>query len=646
MKFKYKIFLFIFLLPVWTQAQVKNNSFYSPVNGWIILSNDSSTVLNSIKQAAKYNVNHIQLSHDLIMNIDDLLKATPESAAKIRLINRSIKLAHQFGIKVYIWCHEFSVPDKTEKEICYSPESPIWSKRKDAYQKGINLIPEIDGIILMYGSSPIPPWKTTCNCDWCKAHGVSETFRHPADIAKRITIITREIGGFITNKLHKELFIRTFVHEPEEINWYNDGLSAVKDVPFSLMHKSAVQDWQPYNPHNACLGEIPNRKFVVENDAVGEYLGKSLLPYCSPGYYLYRLHYMKQKGGTGTVTRIGIHNIVVLGKPNFINLYAISLFNHDNNVTLDRIWEQGLGELYGKNLSVATLATLRQVLEKTAFIRMKSHFVLGVWAYDQSSDYPKSLNLSQFYNRGDLPKWDSAWKDVWTNLNKPDITTIKNIWQESTEAVEQAKYCSEMLPVLKGVLEDSIYNQFDQWFAHQYLAAKTWRAIDIYTFSRKALAQNKTENKSKDEFESWKYWARSEMQNLLNVYKKQVFPSLPLMGYQSLQRYVNNIKEVEGETIKTGFTPDEPLFSGIEIHVKENQEAVVKFNVKKNSRVKILYGEKLPFPENTIEMEAYPDKNNEIILSSLQADKRYVVRITTKVGNQWLYSADHWFYTF
>ncbi len=646
MKLKSKIFLFIFLLPVWSQvqAQVVNNAFQTLVNGWIILSNDSLTVLNSIEQAAKYKVNHIQLSHDLIMNIDELLEGTPEAAAKIRLINRSVKLAHQFDMKVYVWCHEFSVPDKKGKEICYSPESPIWNKRKKAYQKGINLIPEIDGIILMYGSSPISPWKTTCACDWCKAHGISETQEHPASIAKRITILTREIGSFITDELHKELFIRTFVHEPEEIGWYNNGLSAVKDVLFSLMHKSPVQDWQPYNPHNACLGEIPNRKFVVENDAAGEYLGVSLLPYCSPGYYLYRLHYMKQKGGAGTVTRMGIHNTVVLGRPNFMNLYAVTAFNLDNNVTLARVWEQGLKELYGKNLSAAALGTLQQVLGKTAFIRMKSHFVLGIWGYDHGSDYPKSLNLSQFYDRGDMPKWDPAWKDIWSSLDKPNIATIKNIWQESSEAVEQAKQCSAMLTGLKGVLEDPVYNQIDRWFVLQYLAAKTWRAIDIYTFSAKALAQNTHE--SKKEIEFWKYWACSEMQNLLNEYQRQGFTSLPLMGYRSLQRYRNNIKEVEDEIVKTGFIPAKPLFSGIEICVKENKKAAVKYRVEKKCRVKILYGEKLPFPENEIEVEAYPDKDNEIVLNALQAGKRYVVRLTTQAGDQYLYSADHWFYTF
>ncbi len=638
------ITLFILFLPVCALAQVIRGTSHAPVNGWVILSGDPSTVHNSIKQAAKYGVNHVQLSHGLIMNIDDLLGGTTESAAKTRLINSSIKLAHQFGMKVYVWCHEFYVPDKKEKEICYSPESPIWDKRKEAYKKGIGLIPEVDGIILMYGSSPVPPWKTTCTCEWCKAHGLNETPGHHADMAKRIALLTREIGGFITNVLHKELFIRTFVHEPEEINWYNHGLSDVKDVPFSLMHKSPVQDWQPYNPHNACLGEIPNRDFVVENDAAGEYLGRSVLPYCSPGYYLYRLHYMKQKGGAGTVTRMGIHNTVVTGSPNFMNLYAIAAFNLDNNVALDSIWEQGLRGLYGNNLSTAALGTLRQVFEKTAFIRMKSHFVLGIWAYDQSSDYPKTLKLSQFYDRGDMPKWDPGWVNVWSSLDKPDIATIKNIWQESSEAVEQAKQCIAMLAGLNANLADSVCATICRWFAHQYLAAKTWRAIDIYTFSAKALAQNTVENKK--EIESWKCWSCAEMQDLLNEHEGQGTASLPIMGHRSLQRYLDSIKEIETKVATTGFAPEEPLFSGIEISTGRDKKAVVKYRVRTKCRVKILFGEKLPFPENTIETEAYPDEDNKIVLNGLLAGKRYVLRLTTMEGGRYLYSADHWFYTF
>ena len=416
------------------------------INGWIILSGDSSQVFNTIREAAHYGVNHIQFSHRLIMNIDDLLKNTPEAACRIEVLNKGIQLSHRLDMKTYVWCHEFSVEDRSQREICYAPDSPIWEKRKHAYREGLKLIPDIDGVILMYGSSPLPPWRTACHCDWCKSHGLSESNDSVAE-ATKIRILTEEVGGCITNELHKELFIRTFVHEPQEIGWYIHGLNQVKGVPFIAMHKSPVQDWQPYNPHNPCIGSLTGKDFVVENDVAGEFAGLSMLPYCVPGYYLYRLRYMEEKGGIGDVTRVGIREYsTVFGTPNFINLYAIEAFNKNPDVSLDSVWNNSIRKLYGDTLSEDAVSLLKQLFEKTFFIRVKSNFVLGIWTYGENSEFPNSLKLDQFYYRGEMPKWDPKWKDFWNNLDKPDITTIRNIWQESTEAVELTQECLNRYP--------------------------------------------------------------------------------------------------------------------------------------------------------------------------------------------------------
>src|SRR5262245_24046106 len=48
-----------------------------PVNGWILLDANPQAVSASIDAAARFSVNHIQLSHDLIMNIEDVLGGDP-----------------------------------------------------------------------------------------------------------------------------------------------------------------------------------------------------------------------------------------------------------------------------------------------------------------------------------------------------------------------------------------------------------------------------------------------------------------------------------------------------------------------------------------------------------------------------------------
>lgn len=623
-----------------------NTSEEFSVNGWIILSGDSSQIFNTLKEARKYDVNHIQFSHNLIMNIDDLLRDSPEASYRATVINKGTELAHSMGMKVYVWCHEFSVEDKSLKEICYSPDSPIWGQRKKAYTEGLKKIPEIDGVILMYGSSPIPPWRTTCNCDWCTAHGLTDLKSHSAQ-SKRIKILTEHIGSHITRDMNKELYVRTFVHEPEEIIWYTNGLSEVENVAFKTMHKSPIQDWQPYNPHNASIGSIPGKDFVVENDAAGEYLGVSVLPYCAPGYYLYRLNYMKEKGGTGTVTRVGIDERSVLNTPNFINLYAVGAFNKNPKVSLNEVWDGAIGELYKETVDKKAFPILKELFERTFFIRLKSNFVLGIWAYDKGSDFPKQLNTSQFSGRGDMPKWDKNWEFVWNSLDNPNIVTLKNVWQESTEAVESAYESLIIFPQLENLVSKSIYDDLYTRFVHQYLASKAWRAIDIYVWSSKALNNNK-ENQDSRKLLRWKTWAYAEMKNVLEEYKTNNLFDLPIMGYSSLKRYIQNIDSVEMiQPDNNNFKPEAPLFSSIKIayNKKNRNTATISFNVKDDCSTRILWGEELPFPENSVIIQASSDKTNTLEINSLKPDKRYIVRIMAQ-GDDNLYSGDHWLFTF
>lgn len=616
------------------------------INGWIIRSGDSSQIFSTIKKAHLYKVNHIQFSHNLIMNIDDLLDSTSEALYRIETINKGVELAHSLGMKTYVWCHEFSVKDRSKKEICYAPDSPIWEKRKQAYNDGLKLIPENDGVILMYGSSPIGPWRTTCQCDWCKANGVADR-KSNSDQAKRIKILTEQVGGYITNELNKELFIRTFVHEPEEIIWYNEGLSNTENVPFIAMHKSPVQDWEPYNPQNPCIGQVINKKFIVENDVSGEFMGHAVLPYCSPGYYIYRLNYMKEKGGAGTVTRVDIRDQTVLGTPNFINLFAITSFNNNSDISLDSVWENSIQELYGEKIKTEAIPMLKKLFEKTFFIRVKSNLVLGIWAYDQSSDFPKSLRLSQFNYRGDMPKWDSNWVSLWTSLDKPDISAVYNIWQESTEAVELAEECLNDCPQLKPLVDESVYNNLEIMFTHQNLAAKAWRAIDIFTWANRAyMLANKDENE-KSELSNWRSWAYWELKLLLDEYNTDELSSLPVMNYYSLKRYMDEIEKMDTTFQKTNFIPKKPLFSSIQAQYNDDEKNLtVTFEVKSDCMVDVLYGEKLPFPEKTEKIKALPGRKNKIVLTDILPDKRYIVRLKKGNTEYNLFSGDYWVYTY
>src|SRR6185369_8064619 len=74
-----------------------------PVRGWTLLSDSEADDLATIAAAPAYQINHIQLSHLIVMDLRDL--KDDKTCAKV---NRLIDAAHKAGItEVVLWDHAF-----------------------------------------------------------------------------------------------------------------------------------------------------------------------------------------------------------------------------------------------------------------------------------------------------------------------------------------------------------------------------------------------------------------------------------------------------------------------------------------------------------------------------------------------------------
>jgi len=66
-----------------------------------------------------------------------------------------IFLKNDSNLTAVVWVHEFN---NVGLSVCFEPGHRIWRKRQDAYRQALEEIPEIDGVVLMFGSSSLEPW--------------------------------------------------------------------------------------------------------------------------------------------------------------------------------------------------------------------------------------------------------------------------------------------------------------------------------------------------------------------------------------------------------------------------------------------------------------------------------------------------------
>ena len=120
------------------------------VNRWNILTDDSSEIESVIKAAKAYDINHLQLSHQLIMDLRQL-----KDSVKQKEINGLIAKAHKAQIKeVTLWDHALYDLDYYPDKFKTGPQGTIdldnpefWKWFRQDYRDMMALAPTGDGLI-------------------------------------------------------------------------------------------------------------------------------------------------------------------------------------------------------------------------------------------------------------------------------------------------------------------------------------------------------------------------------------------------------------------------------------------------------------------------------------------------------------------
>ncbi|HOI10051.1 MAG TPA: hypothetical protein PK313_06190 [Myxococcota bacterium] len=617
---------------------------YEPIRGWILLDDDPAKVLEALDAAPAYGVNHVQLSHDLVMNFEDLLGDDAATTTRVQTLNDAIAAAHQRGMKAFIWVHEFS---GTGLDVCYGPEGEVWTQRAAAWNAALDRIPDVDGVVLMFGSAPMSPWFTACTCDWCADRWENPFEAPPND--QRIRLITEALGQVLAVR-GQQMVARVFLHEPSEIPWHADGFAAARGVDFVGMHKSDVGDWQPYNPHDPTVGNVGPHPSVLELDVGGEYYGASRLPFCSPGYFRYRMQHAWANRGIGYVVRIERGSNRSLGTPNEINLRALSAFVADPDTPPRAVWDAFLADRYGAAPGSPASAMLRGILEDTFAIRLKSHYALGIWALEKGTDIPSKAEFGELFNRGDMPKWDPAWQAVYDRVRTPDRATVLDLWQEGSEAVDLAATDLALYEVWVDNFPESLAaadrEDLRLRLRHQAYAARTWRAIDLFLWAQRArtLAGATPD----PDLVTWAAWARDELagvrQQMIDAGLAGVSPA----GPSRIQSFL----DATASSIPEGTSPAAPPPAAIAplrtMPMADGTVAVDLTLAADASAVRLRWGKQLPEPEHAVDLGPITANvpvrvylgattasfDEGVALPGLEPSARYVVRaIATTTGD-------------
>lgn len=489
------------------------------VRGWNILSDSKEDDIITIEAAQAYNINHLQLSHDLVMDLQEIRE--PE---RQKLVNELITKAHNAGIKeVVVWDHALYNLSYYPSQFKTGPGGTIdldnpefWSWFRQDYRDMMKFIPEVDGIVLTFIET-----------------GARAENQHSVKLktgAEKLAAVVDAVAGIVCDELGKQLYIRTFAYTHAEYENTIGCIGHIKNQKVILMMKETPHDFFLTHPNDRYAGTIA-RPTIMEFDAGNEFNGQGVVANTYPEYIIRRWSdLIKRPHVIGYVARTDRYRDTrLVGTPNEILLYALKRYTEDQTVSPEDIYNEFITEKYGQK----ALKYLKPAFKMAYDIITSSFYTLGTNVSNHSKmDYDpykssygrhvsgKWLDPPVVYVGHGVNKEFHYWKDIMEHLSparykapdealkieapvviangwvtpeeKMNETWLKYIIAEKKYSVKLSAKALNLVKKAKSVLKEEDYNQIYNLFYRTWITTRAYEATSVSYFGYRIYARGES----------------------------------------------------------------------------------------------------------------------------------------------------------
>jgi hypothetical protein len=548
-----------------------------PVRGWTILTDHEPDALATIAAAPKYEINHLQLSHEIVHDLRQI-----KDADRCGLVNRLTDAAHAAGInEVVLWDHAFYSLDYYPDQFRTGPGQTLdldnpefWAWFKADYRAMLDRVPHADGLVLTFIETG--------------ARAERQFSKKLTTDQQKLAAVVDAVADVVIGERHLNLYARTFSYTHAEYANIIGAINVLRHPEIQLMMKETPHDFFLTHPNDFYAGTI-DRPTLMEFDVAGEFNGQGIVAGTWPEYILRRWRDFAKRphivGYTARTDRYGDTHLV--GRPEEINLLALHHGFADPNVTAEQIYDEFITEHYG----AAAVRPVKAAFKNAFEILTSSLYTLGsVSANHSSLDFDPYASNYVLQVSG---KWYEppisyvghgvnrefhAWRDVIDHIAPPFVKAPENrrqwdevpavvaagwihpgeamneeylryIVTEKTNGVRLAEESLRLIDSAKNALKPADFEQLHHHFMHTLLTARLQRAAASAYFGFRAWSRGVTERTP--------YVTETTRSGLAEIHEVakliREYPVKPAVGQWNWVKDADNAERYFKQIVQTGW---------------------------------------------------------------------------------------------
>jgi hypothetical protein len=435
------LFLLTVLLSSCSQSEKQNkpnvNLAKDYVRGWNILSDNVELGLKAIDSCRFYDINHLQLSHYNIMNLNHV-----RDAHRLETTRTFIRAAQEQGVEnIYVWdraLYELEYyPDEFKMELgLINLDNPeFWNWIKADYRSMLDSLPDIRGIILTFVETG--------------AHVEDQHSERMQTEGQKLAGLVDSLATVIIDERGLELIIRTFVHRPQELESMIECANLIIHPKVKIMSKEVPHDFFIPHPVSEFIKRY-DRDAIIEFDLGHEYNGQGVVASIMPELTIKRWKYFaRQPNVIGYVARtdreLTSQNV---GRATEVNMYALKRITEDTTLTAETIVEEFIEMRYGKK----AVPYLKEVFMETDEIIESMFYTLGLQINWHSGLNTENQNSYSTHVSG-------VWMDNPVIYVGHDVNKTFHFWKDAVEHLAPPRFKGKEFMDHRGNLSKTILGE-------------------------------------------------------------------------------------------------------------------------------------------------------------------------------------------
>ncbi|MFI1395540.1 hypothetical protein [Streptomyces sp. NPDC020681] len=487
----------------------------SPVRGWTILSDSDQGADEVIAAAPKYDINHLQISHEIVHD----LREVREEKKRVQA-NRITAAAHRAGIgEVAIWDHALYKLDYYPAEFRTGPDGTIdldnpafWEWFKNDYRQMLDLVPDVDAVVLTF-------IETGARVE--RQHSTRLTTEEA-----KLAHLVDQVADVVNEERGLNLYLRTFGYFPKEMERTIKAIDLVTNKAARVMIKAQPHDFFLTHPVDTTVTRI-KRPVLVEYDTTGEYNGQGKIANAFTEEHVDRMRYFQQQRNViGYVARTDRYKESrIIGTPTEINLYALARADKDRRARPEDMYREFAARAYGKraapkvasalsksyDIVTSTLYTLgtnnanHSRLDYDPYCSSYDRSISGKWIDPPVTRVRHTVNKTFHFWTGVVEHLAPAYcktsatmkrenphvlENGWlTDKNTMNHTYLRDVLKEKAYGVHLARAALRDIQRAEPDLSAADYRELNAYFERTLLTARLHLAITTAYFGYRIYVQ-------------------------------------------------------------------------------------------------------------------------------------------------------------